>query len=972
MPVVANPIPALNITDSRAALVPRFDGLPLFLAPKASGIEYSLIDAFSDQSTTQNVTIPIIPLVGAAWATVDITKRTTVVSNNTSPPTISQLDTLETWIVGFGGQTATGVSDTLTLINAATGSCQQFRKPTASGVNMPWPEGRKFATLTGLPKAPIPEEPVDPKDKARVAAAAAAAKKEAAKPAATAATKELKTSGRASSASTSALMGNAPPEVTVSYLPVPIILYGGVDASGYLREDVTSLYFEPLHIAAVLTTAQTASGNTQAEAAPALRPVSPSNAKLPTPASAAATDLVGNKPIWSRVGASNPGPRAFHAACAVSGGNKLLVIGGVVAPPLQPAALASPTGPAATPASPVAATLRRVPLAEGTLEADAWLLDSTAGWTWSSLNSVGDCPCPRAQHSVSSLIVAESGFDVRPYIPAYHRMAAKAGDGADPSKSSAPTEVVFVTGGVCHRQEHKLSLELPGEESASDEIGLAPALPESVFDGLLYMLVFDEKATAFVEAEAASRVSREHAPPSATGATPRSGRVSASGTKPAATTTGKGKGKDGKVEPEVKKVPAFWACLDVGAEDPTTERLLQRSGHTTLARVRKVRVANEDGKEDEFGIMSLFLAGGISSEIIEHSEQRAGMKNEIPPVQAAVLELAPDIPVASPSEASLHQTTDFVATYDADGSLILRRGEAGEPDLVSRTYPDGAFEGESLNGIRHGSGQMKYSDGRVYTGEWRNDQWCGQGDLIYVDGRQYVGGFAGGMFHGTGTMGWPPVEAEPKRHIAREFTKLTAVIAVGSWLLRKYEGQWKHGLPHGLAQAEFQNGCTYQGHFAEGFVHGDGKVVVDAPDIDTLVTVEGQFHRGQLSGPHCTFRFATSTTQETYQGGFLDGQRTGSTVVDYRDGAHFEGMYRCGRMNGSGLLRMADQTVYDGKFVADQRCGYGTCVFPNGDIYSGLWLKDKMHGEGTLRRKSGHETRGVWSHGVLLRVVSEA
>jgi len=43
------------------------------------------------------------------------------------------------------------------------------------------------------------------------------------------------------------------------------------------------------------------------------------------------------------------------------------------------------------------------------------------------------------------------------------------------------------------------------------------------------------------------------------------------------------------------------------------------------------------------------------------------------------------------------------------------------------TWPDGSvFTGTFQDGKRHGSGSMKWADGRFYEGEWAFDMMCGQ------------------------------------------------------------------------------------------------------------------------------------------------------------------------------------------------------------------------------------------------------
>jgi hypothetical protein len=52
------------------------------------------------------------------------------------------------------------------------------------------------------------------------------------------------------------------------------------------------------------------------------------------------------------------------------------------------------------------------------------------------------------------------------------------------------------------------------------------------------------------------------------------------------------------------------------------------------------------------------------------------------------------------------------------------------------TWPNGErYEGEWLDGRKHGSGKMQYVDGRAYIGAWVNDKKSGAGVMTWPNGR---------------------------------------------------------------------------------------------------------------------------------------------------------------------------------------------------------------------------------------------
>jgi len=63
------------------------------------------------------------------------------------------------------------------------------------------------------------------------------------------------------------------------------------------------------------------------------------------------------------------------------------------------------------------------------------------------------------------------------------------------------------------------------------------------------------------------------------------------------------------------------------------------------------------------------------------------------------------------------------------------------------------YEGEWLNGKRHGYGKMLYSDGTVYIGYWQNDKRQGYGSYQWPNhGSKYTGEWFNGQIHGNASI----------------------------------------------------------------------------------------------------------------------------------------------------------------------------------------------------------------------------
>lgn len=68
-------------------------------------------------------------------------------------------------------------------------------------------------------------------------------------------------------------------------------------------------------------------------------------------------------------------------------------------------------------------------------------------------------------------------------------------------------------------------------------------------------------------------------------------------------------------------------------------------------------------------------------------------------------------------------------------------------------YADGGrYEGETLNGQRHGKGIYIYPNGGIYTGEWQHGKKYGWGLYKWPGGNRYEGEWRNNVRHGRGTL----------------------------------------------------------------------------------------------------------------------------------------------------------------------------------------------------------------------------
>ncbi|MBF0422038.1 MAG: SUMF1/EgtB/PvdO family nonheme iron enzyme [Magnetococcales bacterium] len=85
---------------------------------------------------------------------------------------------------------------------------------------------------------------------------------------------------------------------------------------------------------------------------------------------------------------------------------------------------------------------------------------------------------------------------------------------------------------------------------------------------------------------------------------------------------------------------------------------------------------------------------------------------------------------------------------------VTNEGTAGVWE--TREYDDGVhYEGQFVDGKRHGRGVQTWPDGARYEGEFQNDRRQGRGVFTWPSNARYEGEFVDGKRHGQGVYTWP-------------------------------------------------------------------------------------------------------------------------------------------------------------------------------------------------------------------------
>ena len=78
-----------------------------------------------------------------------------------------------------------------------------------------------------------------------------------------------------------------------------------------------------------------------------------------------------------------------------------------------------------------------------------------------------------------------------------------------------------------------------------------------------------------------------------------------------------------------------------------------------------------------------------------------------------------------------------------------------EQTKTIHSYKTGAsYDGEVDEGMRHGKGEMKWTNNVSYIGEWKGNYASGISRLNFSDGSFYEGDFMSNQMHGNGIQRW--------------------------------------------------------------------------------------------------------------------------------------------------------------------------------------------------------------------------
>ena len=265
--------------------------------------------------------------------------------------------------------------------------------------------------------------------------------------------------------------------------------------------------------------------------------------------------------------------------------------------------------------------------------------------------------------------------------------------------------------------------------------------------------------------------------------------------------------------------------------------------------------------------------------------------------------------------------------------------EAGEMVVGKR------YEGDYEHNKMHGRGIFQMGFGEVYSGEFEKGMFHGKGNWKLRNGDSFVGMFERGKPGGKMKATWVETgdvyEGTMRMGKKHGHGKITYGQGKG-W----HEGEWARDKPNGHGVRVYSNGSKYVGHFSDGEVHGEGMMIYANGD-----KYVGNFHRGHVSG-RGVMKYLRG---DTYDGHFLNGYYFGEGKYTWSDGGYYDGEYKSYKVN--------KETLIEAPVCNGLRNGFGLRVFTNGSRYQGQWEDDKLSGHGILTGAGGGVYEGKFFNG---------
>ena len=251
------------------------------------------------------------------------------------------------------------------------------------------------------------------------------------------------------------------------------------------------------------------------------------------------------------------------------------------------------------------------------------------------------------------------------------------------------------------------------------------------------------------------------------------------------------------------------------------------------------------------------------------------------------------------------------------------------------------YEGEMVNGLRHGKGKYTWANGDFYEGEWAKGWRSGFGIYKSYSKNEVDGStFASYVYEGD----WK----NSKKHGHGVATGYKAVAPTGricfDW---SYDGEWIEDNRHGNGKYTYADGSYFTGVWENNKKISASETVLPAESCAKSTVKREELKNGDV-----------------YEGEYKDGKYHGQGKYTSSKGWVYEGQFTDGQITGKGKITYATGTVYEGELLKGNKNGFGRITYTDGLYYEGEWKDDKKHGKSTYTQKLGSYTllyTGMWN-----------
>ena len=310
--------------------------------------------------------------------------------------------------------------------------------------------------------------------------------------------------------------------------------------------------------------------------------------------------------------------------------------------------------------------------------------------------------------------------------------------------------------------------------------------------------------------------------------------------------------------------------------------------------------------------------------------------------------------------------------YDNNGNVLYKlnkgKGKIIEFEEIIRSENIISFEGEYLNGKRHGKGKEYYHDGKLkFEGEYLNGKRNGKGKAYnskyiffegnYLNGKKHGNGkeydntgnilfegqyFNGVRYNGKGIEKYKKTLIFEGEYLNGRYWNGKGIdyeIKNGKGYIKErniygqivYEGDYENGLRNGKGkEINFNHNELFEGEFYNG-QRWNGKLKkYEEIGIEDRLLFEGDVMNGKLNGKGKEYTYG----KLKFEGEYLDNKKHGKgKEYDYDDTLEFEGEYKEGTKYGKGKEYFNDGKLkFEGEYLYGERYGFGKEYFYNGNL----------------------------------------